>query len=119
MGLSGRGCLVGSLTYSPILRYGRATTAYGDSLVCVVDDDERGPVTVWLNTTVLLGQFRLLKPNVGETIGIKCLGKHPSGGVSPERHCWRFAVRVDRGQPELADAGIRVTAARETLRKAG
>jgi len=85
----------GAIICGQLLRYDRAGTAFGNSLVCVIDDDQEGPCTVWLNATVLLDQFKRYKPKVGETVGIKCLGKHPEKGY------WRFVVRVDRGQPEL------------------
>ena len=82
----------GDVVSGELLRYSTAPSIYGEQKVCVIDDEEIGPVTVWLNSTVLLDEFKRLRPKVGETVGIKCHGKHPDKGY------WRFRVDVDRGE---------------------
>lgn len=81
----------GAIVAGELVRYSTAPTKlYGDQLVAVINDDRRGPLTVWLSSAVLLDQFKKLRPKPGEAVGIKCLGKHP------EKHYWRFTVEVDR-----------------------
>ena len=82
----------GDVVSGELVRYSTAPSIFGEQQVCVIDDEEIGPVTVWLNSTVLIDEFARLKPKPGETVGIKCHGKHKDKGY------WRFRVDVDRGE---------------------
>jgi hypothetical protein len=50
-------------------------------------------VSLWLSTTVLLDQFKRLRPRIGERIGLKYLGVHPDRGYH------RYKLLVDREEP--------------------
>ncbi|MBT9167445.1 MAG: hypothetical protein DDT19_00783 [Syntrophomonadaceae bacterium] len=80
----------GAIVVGRIKSYSQALTNYGEAWVCTIEEETQGPLSIWLTSTVLIDQFKRLKPKVGERVGIKCLGKHP------ERKYWRFIVRVDR-----------------------
>lgn len=84
----------GGIVVGKIIGYNQAQTAYGEAWVCSIEDETQGPLSVWLTSTVLIDQFKKLKPKVGEQVGIKCLGKHP------EKKYWRFALKVDRPEEE-------------------
>lgn len=70
---------------------------YGPCRTCIVEKDDGSRVSLWLNSTVLLGQFEREKPKVGERVGIRFLGKHPDKGYK------RFTLIVDRAEPEEPD----------------
>lgn len=84
----------GAIVVGKITGYAQVQTSYGEAWVCTIEEETQGPLSIWLTYTVLIDQFKKLKPRVGERIGIKCLGKHPEKGY------WRFMVRVDRPEEE-------------------
>jgi hypothetical protein len=84
----------GAIAVGKIISYNQAQTAYGEAWVCVMEEESSGPLSVWLTSTVLIDQFKKLKPRVGERIGIKCLGKHR------EKKYWRFLTKVDRQEEQ-------------------
>lgn len=84
----------GAIVVGKITSYSQALTSYGECWVCTIEEESSGPLSIWLTSTVLIDHFKKLKPQVGERIGIKCLGKHPEKGY------WRFIVRVDRPEEQ-------------------
>jgi hypothetical protein len=65
---------------------------YGESKVCFLRDQASGSlVSVYLSSTVLFNEFKKLRPKVGETVGIRYLGK-----VDGDDGYHRYKVIVDR-----------------------
>ncbi|MFQ5823260.1 MAG: hypothetical protein ACE5JB_04315 [bacterium] len=85
----------GAKVIGKIAAYKKAYTSYGSAWVCQIEDEKKGLLSVWLTHTVLLDQFKRLKPKIGERVGIKCLGKHQ------EKKYWQFRVVVDREEAEV------------------
>lgn len=89
----------GEVIVGEILAYSQASTNYGPAWVCLIEEEERGKLAIWLTSTVLVDLFKKLKPKVGERIGLRCLGKHR------EKDYWRFVLKVDREEPQEPDFG--------------
>jgi hypothetical protein len=72
--------------------YDRYQGQYGEYRVCLLREaTENSLLTVYLSSTVLWNEFAKIRPKIGETIGIKYLGK--SEGNNPYH---RYKVVVDR-----------------------
>ena len=82
----------GDVVCGKIVSYNKANTQYGEAIIAVVNDDKLGETSVWLSSTVLLDQFKRLRPKIGETVGVKYLGKHE------EKNYHRYYMTVDRGE---------------------
>jgi hypothetical protein len=64
---------------------------YGECPMVFVEDRAEGQlVTVYLSATVLYNEFKKIRPKVGETVGIRYLGKSGDEGYH------RYKVIVDR-----------------------
>jgi len=83
----------GDILVGKVLHYDKGYTPYGEVRTCIVEQDDGERVSLWLSTTVLLDQFKRLRPRIGERIGLKYLGKHPDLGYH------RYRLIVDRDEP--------------------
>jgi hypothetical protein len=83
----------GDILVGKVLHYDKGFSLYGEVRTCIVEQDDGERVSLWLNSTVLLDQFKRLRPRIGERIGLKYLGMHP------ERGYHRFKLLVDREEP--------------------
>lgn len=83
----------GDILTGRVLCYDKGVTPYGEVRTCIVEQDDGERVSLWLSTTVLLDQFKRLKPGIGERIGLKYLGKHSDLGYH------RYRLVVDREEP--------------------
>ena len=79
-----------------IRKYRRVFKGAWQYLVCIIEDEQRGKVTMCLNNKSLLMWFKKLNPKIGERIGIKCI-KINSNGIP------FFRVVMDREEQELKD----------------
>ncbi|MBM4043659.1 MAG: hypothetical protein FJ279_00945 [Planctomycetes bacterium] len=81
--------------------YSEGPTPYGNVHTVIVKDEDAGErVSVWLSSTVLLSEFRRLRPKPGERIGLKYEGKDADKGYH------RYKLLVDRGAvPSLEALG--------------
>lgn len=86
----------GDVLVGRVAHYDRGVTPYGEVRTCVLEEDNGQRWTVWLSSTVLLELFKRERPQVGERIGLKYLGKHPEHGYH------RYRLIVDRA-PAPAD----------------
>jgi len=68
--------------------YTEGSTPYGPCYVCILQVEERRRegtfdpeprLAVWLGKTVLKNEFQRQRPQVGDRVGIRYLGKHPKG----------------------------------------
>lgn len=68
--------------------YTEGSTPYGPCYVCIIQVEERRRdgafdreprLAVWLGKTVLKNEFQRQRPQVGDRVGIRYLGKHPKG----------------------------------------
>lgn len=88
---------VGDILVGEVLRYDSGSTDYGRHPICVLEDEATGEERgVWLLHTVLLEEFKQRRPKPGERVGIKRL-------PDAEKGYKRYAVRVDREEPEVPD----------------
>jgi hypothetical protein len=73
-------------------------TAFGDAVILVIQDAESFTErSVWLLHTVLRNQVNRLRPQYGEMVGIRYLGKRRPEGGGPEYDDYRVVVDRDRG----------------------
>jgi hypothetical protein len=71
--------------------YETITGLYGACPAVIVAREEDGaPVTIWLSAVVLQSLFEEEQPQVGDRIGLRYLGLHPTKGYK------RYALLVDR-----------------------
>jgi hypothetical protein len=86
----------GEILVGFIVSYDVGHTPYGEvRTVMVAQEDTGRKVSLWLSSTVLLDLFQRHKPQPGERIGLKYLGKDPEKGYH------RYRLVVDR--PELVE----------------
>jgi hypothetical protein len=76
-----------------------ATTAYGPCWVMVVELDDKTRRSVWLIHTVLRNELSRVRPEPGERIGVKYLGKQGEGATG----YIGYRVKVDRPQGKAFD----------------
>jgi hypothetical protein len=84
----------GDVLVGRVVQYSTAMGRYGPCRTCIIERDEGGRVAVWLSLTVLLDLFKKEKPQVGERIGLKYLGRDEAKGYH------RYRLIVDRAEPE-------------------
>jgi len=92
----------GEILSGRVFGYSQAQGMYGPVWVCTVKRDPDGErVAIWLSSTVLLAEFRKLRPRPGERIAVKFAGQHSSRGYN------LFKVVVDRppAEPTLEPLG--------------
>lgn len=80
-----------------VVRYKRVDTKQGERIVAHIRPDDGSPImTVWLGT-VLLSEFKRLRPRPGERVGIKRL----DDAVSKAGRAYQvFSVVVDRPEQQ-------------------
>ena len=84
---------VGDVLVGELEGYHRGEGAYGPTWVAHVRDEKAGELrAVWLFHTVLLDEFRRLRPKPGERIGLRRL----DDGGQEDRRYRRYALVVDR-----------------------
>jgi hypothetical protein len=82
---------VGDTLVGFIDSYDVGHTPYGPVCTCIVTEEAtNGKVSLWLSSTVLLDLFQKHKPQPGEKIGLKYLGK------DAEKNYHRYRLIVDR-----------------------
>lgn len=72
----------------------QGSTSYGPCWIMTVEQEGGDEVAVWLFHEVLKNELARAKPQPGETIGIKYVGKTKPKGGGNEFHNYR--VKVDR-----------------------
>lgn len=86
----------GAIVSGAIVEFRDVTTSWGDTTIMRVNDEETGLVDVWLSGSVLTKWREEMQPQVGETVGLKCLGKQPTKDGS--NSYWNYYVEID-GRP--------------------
>jgi hypothetical protein len=86
-----------------VVRLDVAGTEYGQQKIVVVDPGDGNLRSIWLLHDALLSQMRKLKPQPGDVIAVRYLGRQTSGSG---RSYHAYTVATDADQPQFAwDAG--------------
>jgi hypothetical protein len=92
----------GEVLVGTVEAYDTYVGKYGESKVCILRDQaEDALISVYLSPTVLLGEFKKLRPKIGEKVGIRYLGK-----AEGDDGYHRFKVVVDREMDVDAFFGV-------------
>lgn len=77
-------------------------TQYGDATIMTVDDEDLGPIDVFLTSAVLRHWMKNDLPQVGDTVGIKAFGQVEST-KNPGKYYWNMSAQVlnRAGQEQL------------------
>ena len=90
----------GDILVGKIVKIERAPCRFGAGgmtwVLCIEKDEGLGAVSLWLTSTVLLNEFRKLRPKQGERIGIKYLGMRQGADNTYKA----YAIRIDRPEEE-------------------
>lgn len=92
-----------------VVRLDVADTEYGQQKIVVVDPGDGNLRSIWLLHDALLSQMRKLKPQPGDVIAVRYLGKQTSGNG---RSYHAYTVTSDRERPQFQwDAKVAAAAA--------
>jgi len=81
-----------------VVRLDVADTEYGQQKIVVVDPGDGNLRSIWLLHDALLSQMRKLKPQVGDVIAVRYLGRQTSGSG---RSYHAYTVSSDRERPQF------------------
>jgi hypothetical protein len=82
-----------------VVRLDMGETEYGPQKIVVVDPGDGNPRSIWLLHDALLSQMKKLKPQAGDVIAVRYLGRQQSGSG---RSYHAYTVTSDRDQPQFA-----------------
>jgi hypothetical protein len=80
-----------------VVRLDVADTEYGPQRIVVIDPGDGNPRSVWLLHDALLSQMKKLKPQPGDVIAIRYLGRQQSSN-GRSYHAYTVASDQDRAQ---------------------
>ena len=81
----------GEILVGTIRRYDEGRTPYGQVRTVIIQDEETGErVSLWISGAVIRNEFDRLRPEPGERVGIRYLGKDQQKGYH------KYKMRVDR-----------------------
>jgi hypothetical protein len=81
-----------------VVRLDVADTEYGPQRIVVVDPGDGALRSIWLLHDALLSQMKKLKPQPGDVIAVRYLGRQQSGNG---RSYHAYTVATDREQPQF------------------
>jgi len=91
----------GAVLFGTITEFRNVTTSWGDTTIMRVKDDAGELTDVWLSGKVLRDWYEEMQPQIGETVGMKCLGQIQS--KSSDNTYWAYYVEID-GRPRSKTA---------------
>lgn len=92
-----------------VKRLDTAETSYGPAKIVVVDPGDGNLRSIWLIHDALLSQMRKLKPQPGDVIAVRYLGKQKSPASGRSYHA--YTVASDRDRPGFEwDGGSKAAA---------